>query len=81
MHHYRCHHVYIASSASERIVDNLEFFPHNSTMPHISSIDRLLMAANDMTEALKHSHPDVPFATVGYETITALSKLATIFKK
>jgi hypothetical protein len=30
------------------------------------------MAANDMTDALKHPHPDVPFKTVGDETIAAL---------
>jgi hypothetical protein len=33
MHHYRCQNVYISSTASERIVDTLEFFPHNYQMP------------------------------------------------
>jgi hypothetical protein len=45
MHHYRCQHVYISTTSSERIVDNLEFFPHNYQMPQLSSTDRLLMAA------------------------------------
>jgi hypothetical protein len=27
MHHYRCQNVYIAATASERIVDTLQFFP------------------------------------------------------
>jgi hypothetical protein len=36
MHHYRCQNVYITSTASERIVDILEFFPHNSPMPQLS---------------------------------------------
>jgi hypothetical protein len=62
------------------IVDTLDFFPHNSRMPHISSIERLLMVANDMTDKLKHPHTYVPFATVGDGTITALSQLADIFK-
>jgi hypothetical protein len=39
------------------------------------------MAANDMTDALKHPHPDVPFNTVGYDTITALTTLSAIFKR
>jgi hypothetical protein len=39
------------------------------------------MAANDMTVALKHPHPDVPFAKVSDDTITALSQLVAIFKK
>jgi hypothetical protein len=49
-------------------------------MPQISSTDRLFMAAHDMTDALKHPHPDASFATIGDGTITALNQLATIFK-
>jgi hypothetical protein len=52
MHHYRCQNVYISTTASNRIVDTLEFFPHNYQMPQLSSTDRLLMAAKDMTDAL-----------------------------
>jgi hypothetical protein len=80
MHHYRCHNVYITSTASERIVDPLEFFAHNYPMTQLYSTDRLLMAANDMTEALKHPHPDVPFTQVGDDKVTSLSQLAAIFK-
>jgi hypothetical protein len=50
-------------------------------MPQLSSTDRLLMAANDITDALKNPHPDVPFNTVGYDAITALTTLAAIFKR
>jgi hypothetical protein len=39
------------------------------------------MAAQDITHALKHPHPDVPFATIGDDTITALEKLAEIFTR
>jgi hypothetical protein len=80
MHHYRCQNVYISSTASERIVDTLEFFPHNYQMPQLSSTDRLIMAAKDMTDALKNPHPEVQFAHVGDDTISALAELATIFK-
>jgi hypothetical protein len=79
MHHYRCQNVYITSTASERIVDTLEFFPHNSPMPQLSSTARVLMATQDMTDDLKHPHPDVTFATIGDETIMALTALVTIF--
>jgi hypothetical protein len=41
MHHYRCQNVYISSTASERIVDTLEFLPHNYQMPQLSSTNRL----------------------------------------
>jgi hypothetical protein len=38
------------------------------------------MAANGMSNALKNTHPEVPFAQVGDDTIAALKKLAEIFK-
>jgi hypothetical protein len=80
MHHYRCQNVYIAATASERIVDTLEFFPHNLPMPQLSSTKRLIVAANDMYNALKSPHPEIPFSHIGYDTIWALTKLAEIFE-
>jgi hypothetical protein len=80
MHHYRCQNLYITTTASERIVDTLEYFPRNYPMPQFSSTDRLLMAAQDTTDAFQNPHPDVPFASIGDDTITALADLAVIFK-
>jgi hypothetical protein len=80
MHHYRCQNVYISATASERIVDTLEFFPHNYQMPQLSSTDRLIMAAKDMTDALQNPHPELPFTRFGDDTILALTDLAAIFK-
>jgi hypothetical protein len=80
MHHYRCQNVYISTTASERIVDTLEFFPHNYQMSQLSSRDRLLMAAKDMTDALQNPHPETPFASVRDDTMSALTDLAAIFK-
>jgi hypothetical protein len=72
--------MYISSTASERIVDTLEFFPHNYQMPQLSSMDRLIMASNDMSNALKNPNPEVPFSHIGDDTITALTTLAENFK-
>jgi hypothetical protein len=80
MHHYRCQNVYISTTASDRIVDTLEFFPHNYQMPQLSSTDQLLMAAKHMTDALQNPHPEFPFASVGDDTIKAHRDLAAIFK-
>jgi hypothetical protein len=80
MHHYQCQNIYISATASEHIVDTLEFFPHNYQMPKLSSTNRLIMAAKDMTDALQNPHPEVPFARVGDDTISALADLAEIFK-
>jgi hypothetical protein len=49
-------------------------------MPQLSSTDRLIMAANDMSNALKNPHPEVPFSHIGDDTIAALTTLAEIFK-
>jgi hypothetical protein len=38
------------------------------------------MAAKDMTNALKHPHPEGPFSHARDDTITALTQLAEIFK-
>jgi hypothetical protein len=72
--------VYILTTASERIVDTLKFSPHNYQMPRLSSTYRLIMEANDMTDALQNPHPDVPFTQVGDDTILALTALAETFK-
>jgi hypothetical protein len=80
MHHYRCQNVYISATVSERIVDTIKFSPHNFPMPQLSSIDRLIMAANDMSNAFKNPHPEVPFSHIGDDTIAALTKLAKFFK-
>jgi hypothetical protein len=80
MHHYRCQNVYSSATASERIVDTIEFFPHNYQMPQLSSADRLLMDAKDTMDALQNPHPEVPFARVGDGTILALAELVAIFK-
>jgi hypothetical protein len=80
MHHYQFQNVYISPRASDRIVDTLDFPPLNSPMPQLSSTYRLIMDAKDMPNALKHPHPEVPFAHVGDDTITALTQLAEIFK-
>jgi hypothetical protein len=81
MQHYRCQNVYITATANERIVDTLDFFPHNSPMPQMSSTDRILMAAQDTTDDLNHPHPDVTFATIGDNTISALAILAEFFTR
>jgi hypothetical protein len=80
MHHYRFQNVYISSTARERIIDTLDFFPHKLPMPQVSSTYQLPMTAHDTTDALKHPYPDVPFTTIGDDTITSLAQLATIFK-
>jgi hypothetical protein len=71
MHPYQCQNIFISAMASKRIVDTIEFLPHNYQMPQLSSTDRLIMEAKDMKDALQNPHPEVPFAYVGDDTISA----------
>jgi hypothetical protein len=80
MHHYQCQNVYISATASERIVDTLELFPHNYQIPQLSSTDRSLIAAKVMTDAIQNLYPEVPFDRVRDDTIAALADLAAIFE-
>jgi hypothetical protein len=80
MHHYRCQNIYISTTASERNVDTLEFFPNKYKMPHLLSTDVLIMAANDMMDALQKPHPELPLARNQDNTISALAELAAICK-
>jgi hypothetical protein len=80
MHHYRYQNVYILATAIECIEDTLKFFPHNNQIPQLSSTNRLLIAAKDMTDALQNPHLAVPFSYIGDDTIKALAELASIFK-
>lgn len=77
--HYRCYRVYIPKTRATRIVDTIEFFPHNSKMPHLSSADAAMRAAKDLTKALRNPHPATPFINIGDAQMEALSKLAEIF--
>jgi hypothetical protein len=80
MHHYQCQNMYISTTASDRIIDTLKFLPHNYQMPQLLSTNRLIMAVNNMTDALKNPNPEVPLARIGDDTISALAELAAIFK-
>jgi hypothetical protein len=73
--------LYITATASERIIDTLDFFPHNSPMLQMSSKDRIIMAAQDMKDAPKDPHRDILFATIRDDTISALATLAYIFTR
>jgi hypothetical protein len=67
MHQYRCQNVYISSTANEHTVE-------------LSSANRLIMAAKYMTDDFQNPHPEVPFAQIRDDTISALAELAAIFK-
>jgi hypothetical protein len=56
MRHNRCQNVYISSMAIEIIIDSLDFFPHISPMPQLSSTDRLFMSHARQLEMTQLQH-------------------------
>jgi uncharacterized membrane protein YheB (UPF0754 family) len=49
-------------------------------MPQFFSTYRPIMSSNDMSNALKNLHPEVPFSYIRDDTTSALTKLSGIFK-
>jgi hypothetical protein len=80
MEHYRCYTVYISKTRSNRIVETVEFFPHQFKIPFPSSCDLATTAAAELTHALLSPQPAGPLCQVGDEQAIALRKLATIFE-
>jgi hypothetical protein len=52
LEHYRCYIVYITETRSNRIVENVEFFPHKFKLPFPSSSELVTQASADLTHAL-----------------------------
>jgi hypothetical protein len=79
LEHYRCYTVYITKTRSSRVVETVEFFPHQFKLPFPSSSELATQAATDLTHALLDPQPAGPFCQVGDEQAIALRRLANIF--
>lgn len=80
INHYQCWRTYITSTRAERIADTVQFFPHGTCMPYISSAEAATRAALQLAEAIKNPAPAAPFAPVDTEQMEAIAKLADIFQ-
>jgi hypothetical protein len=79
LEHYRCYTVYITKTRSSRVVETVEFFPHQFKVQFPSSSKLATQAAVDLTHALLNPQPAGPFYQVGDEQAVALRRLADIF--
>ena len=77
--HYRCYRIYVTTTAGERDVETVEFFPTQSKMPNTSSADAAIIAAQELIHALQNPAPATPFANMGNDRLQALRHLAQIF--
>jgi hypothetical protein len=57
MEYYRCYTVYITKTRSNRIVETVEFSPHQFKIPFPSSSDLATQAAAELTRALLNPQP------------------------
>ena len=76
--HYRCYQVYIPKTRADRIVNTVEFFPHDFPVPKISSVDAAVSAAGALGNALSNPRPS-PFSKISDAQIQAIQQLARIF--
>jgi hypothetical protein len=80
LEHYRCYTVYITKTRSSRIVETVDFIPHQFKIPFPSSSYLATQAAAELTHSLLNPQPAGPFCQVGDKQAIVLRKLATIFK-
>ena len=80
MEHYISYHVYINSTRYEIIGDTVEFLPHHTKMPFMSSADCAFLTNADLTEALLNPNTESPFAKIGETQLVPLRKLETLFQ-
>jgi hypothetical protein len=77
--HYRCYQVHITKTKGTRIVDTVEFFPSNLSIPETSSKDLASIAALELSHALQDPSPAAPFSHIGTAQLQALRQLSDIF--
>ncbi len=72
MEHYRCYRCYVPSTHGGCIADTVEFFPADWPMPKLSSADRIVLAAKELVEALRHPTPSALFAPISTQHVDNL---------
>ena len=80
MEHYRCHQIYVIATIVERVGDTVEFLPHHTNMPFISSLDQSVLAKVDLIDSLLYQNPEAAFAKIGETRLEALRQLTTLFQ-
>jgi len=77
---YRCFKVWIWDTRNERVCDTLEWFPSKVTLPLASSINLIIVAANNIVHALNHppaGSPLAPLANSGVKTLRNIAEILT----
>jgi hypothetical protein len=78
MEHYRCVKCFLPSSARERDIDTLQFFPKTGPFPNVSTEDYLKQAASDILSILQKSPSTLPYLAYRDATNNAIVHIATL---
>jgi hypothetical protein len=73
------HNIY-HKTRGERVVETVDFFPEQFTLPFPFAQDLATQAASELTHALLHPQPAGPFCKVGDKQTLALKRLTDIFE-
>ena len=65
----------------ERDSDCVDFFPHNTPLPYNSSSENVIIAAYELSHALKKPAPQAQFSNIGDSKMVAIEQLFQIFSK
>jgi hypothetical protein len=68
----RCYTVYISNTRSERVLETVDFFATEVSLPFPSSKELAIRAAKKITHALLNPKPAGPFCQVGDEKMLPL---------
>ena len=71
--------VFVPSTGGTRVCATTQFFPLDGAGPTLLTTTKVLVAANDLVNALKHPSPFFA-TTTRADHLAALKKLATIFE-
>ena len=79
--HYWCYTVYVSATRSERIINTVDFFPHNCPVTKLSSTDAARQSVEDLEEALNNIAPEYLFAVVDeqIQTIKTLQEILATY--
>jgi hypothetical protein len=81
MEHCRCHRVFTNKTKAERITDTVEFFPQHTTVPHMSTDDIAIQAAEDLIAAINQPITKKSICPIGNKQMEAIRQISDLYQQ
>ena len=81
LRHYRCYQAWVPETRAEQTSSTLVWLPKWVPIPHTSSQNRAIEAAEELIHALNNPEPSSPLAPITDKQQKAMKQLAEIFQK